>query len=250
MSKLLLLSLFLFTTGLSAQLTLGPTVYAGPAWIADESGDGQGTAHGFGLQLGYDTGKPWGRLLLELSRTDFGGFAASRSFSQVVAAAEPGAPSTIVSLRTVIPRWRAYRVMVAGEWPFKPISPKLRVGGGLGALRLVDEDRRLGDVAEQTLEGQEVPRQFLETFLVRDGIIERVDSRTISTEGLPPVLRRTRLVYNLRLTYDLSDDVSVSLQWESTLGAIGRAYGPGGEETMVGRLDQLRVGVVGHVFGW
>lgn len=227
-------------------------MHYGPAIEQNFEGspDRAGSSGGAGLNLAYYTGDTIHEWVfrLKIGYHSVAGLVGIRHFSQEVPGLQDGDPGSYVSLRAYIPSYRAGTVALMAEsgplWG--PLSNRWRFGGGIGLMRLSREAPRR-EWYEQTLDGEEVallnPRG--ETFNVRDGEIRRF-RRGFPEPAENNGLRRYQAYAEIQTGYQVTPYLQLFAREVFALGTLGRRYGNADDEVLLGRIDQLQIGLLGR----
>jgi hypothetical protein len=204
-----------------------------------------------GLNLAYYTEKPWARAVgLSLRYHWVVGLVGIQNFSQEVPALDADDPATLVSLRAYIPGYRAVSAGLFVEfdqlWSCDQAVPRFSYRAGLGLLRLNRQAPRV-EWYEQTSEGDRLgPRNFGETFNVRDGKITRFRRGFFDPIG-NNAMRRYQAYAELQLSYQLTPYLRVFNRNFFTLGTLGQRYGEDNDESLLGRVNNFEFGVLGRL---
>ncbi|MGB3800693.1 MAG: hypothetical protein WA952_12835, partial [Lewinella sp.] len=95
-------------------------------------------------------------------------------------------------------------------------------------------------------EGKRIDPHPDRSFVVRDGNI----FRTVPGDGFSEddnALRSYRAYIHLQQGYQLTPYLQFFVRETYNLGKFGRPYGEAGSETLLGRIDQLEIGLVGRL---
>ncbi|PPK88602.1 hypothetical protein CLV84_1571 [Neolewinella xylanilytica] len=235
-----------------AQITLEPSTSAGTAWFKEEVGDNRGAKFSYGLGLHYAFNDTDRRSLgVEFAREDYGGFHIPRSFSQIVPAPDATGELRAVSMQTSYQTLGAYRLSLVYREALSRTLSRFTVGLASTLVRLKTDGGVINNVVQQSLDGEIVPYSYWlrESVKLEEGVLRRI-LRTEAPMKEDNQLHRYRYQYSVIAYYALSADLKVFVSFDSTIGALGKRYGRGGNQLMLGEVRSWNLGFSGSIFQW